>query len=70
MLFDDMKEKINNEKLAEAFRERLINNAGFKVVPTPIAMKNTTGAIVYYLYFASQVDVAGKIVKDIFKSYN
>jgi hypothetical protein len=29
-------------------------------------MRNSQGAVVYYLYFASQKDVANKIVKDIF----
>ena len=70
MLFEDMKGKTDNETLAEAFRKRLINDAGFKIVPKPIALKNTTGATLYYLYFASQANVAGKIVGDIFKSHN
>jgi len=70
MLFEQFKEKVDNKTLAEAFAKRLKNVAGFKVVPEPIAMKNSVGAIVYYLFFASQVEVAGKIVKDIFKDYN
>ncbi|MFH1352107.1 MAG: three-Cys-motif partner protein TcmP [bacterium] len=68
-LFEELKEKINNKNLAEKFRERLIKVAGFKIVPQPIAMKNSTGSIIYYLFFASQEQVAGRIVKDIFKSY-
>jgi len=32
-------------------------------------MRNDQGAIVYYLFFASQVDVAEKIVTGIFDKY-
>jgi len=32
-------------------------------------MRNEQGAIVYYLFFASQVDVADRIVTDIFEKY-
>lgn len=32
-------------------------------------MRNTMGAIVYYLYFASQKPVAQNIVTDIFNKY-
>jgi hypothetical protein len=62
-------EKETNEVIAEAFRQRLIQVAGFKRVPKPIPMRNKTGAIVYYLFFASQVDVAERIVIDIFDRY-
>jgi len=62
-------EKTTNEQIAKAFRQRLINVAGFKHVPRPIAMRNTQNAIVYYLFFASQKPVAENIVKDIFKKY-
>lgn len=62
-------EKEDNATLAKAFRQRLKEIAGFKRVPEPIPMRNQKGAIVYYLYFASQVDVAENIVLDIFNSY-
>jgi three-Cys-motif partner protein len=62
-------EKESNEAVAEAFRKRLLNVAKFKNVPDPIPMRNTKGAIVYYLFFASQADVAEKIVTDIFTKY-
>jgi len=42
---------------------------GFKRVPEPMPMRNDQGAIVYYLFFASQVDVAEKIVTGIFDKY-
>jgi hypothetical protein len=38
-------------------------------VPEPLAMRNTNNAVVYYLFFASQKDVAQKIVQDIFARY-
>lgn len=62
-------EKESNDVVAEGFRQRLMKVAGFKRVPEPVPMRNTRGAIVYYLYFASQVDVPEKIVKDIFEKY-
>ncbi|MGD0566807.1 MAG: three-Cys-motif partner protein TcmP [Candidatus Sulfotelmatobacter sp.] len=51
-------EKESNDSVAEAFRQRLLNVAGFKRVPNPIPMRNSGGATVYYLFFASQVGVA------------
>jgi three-Cys-motif partner protein len=62
-------EKTTNLALSEAFRQRLQSVASFDYVPKPIAMKNTKGAVVYYLYFASQKPVASKIVKDIFDKH-
>jgi three-Cys-motif partner protein len=62
-------EKESNETIVEGFRQRLSKVAGFKRVPSPIPMRNDRGATVYYLFFASQVDVAEKIVSDIFGKY-
>ena len=62
-------EKMDNYAVAEAFRMRLKKVAGFKYVPEPIPMRNNKGAIVYYLFFASQKPVAENIVKDIFNKY-
>lgn len=59
-------EKAANAEVAEAFRKRLHEEAGFKRVPEPMPMRNSTGAVVYYLYFASQKDVAEKVAVDIF----
>jgi three-Cys-motif partner protein len=67
-LFGSMEEKVSNAEFAESFRQRLIKVAGFKRVPKPLPMRNRN-AIVYYLFFASQVDVAEKIVVDIFNKY-
>jgi three-Cys-motif partner protein len=62
-------EREDNETVAEGFRERLKKIAGFRHVPKPLAMRNTRGAVVYYLFFASQKPVASSIVEDIFKKY-
>jgi three-Cys-motif partner protein len=62
-------EKTSNEAIAEAFRKRLNEVAGFKYVLRPIAMRNSQKAVVYYLYFASQKPVAEEIVRDIFNKY-
>ena len=43
--------------------------AGFDYVPAPMPMRNSKGAVLYYLYFASQKPVASRIVRDIFKKY-
>jgi three-Cys-motif partner protein len=68
-LFGEIEQKTSNEASAEAFRERLKKVAGFQYVPEPVPMKNSTGAVVYYLYFASPNATGGKIVNDIFKKY-
>jgi three-Cys-motif partner protein len=61
--------KQGNDAIVAAFQERLRNVAGFKFVPEPLPMKNSTNAVVYYLFFASQKPVAKRIVDDIFKKY-
>ncbi len=62
-------EKQSNEVIAEAFRKRLEGVAGFARVPQPLPMRNSRGAIVYYLFFASQKNTAENIVLDIFRKY-
>jgi len=68
-LFGDMEEKADADVIVEAFRGRLQHVAGFKHVPSPIPMRNNQGAIVYYLYFASQNQTGAKIATDIFRKY-
>jgi three-Cys-motif partner protein len=68
-LFGFAEEKTSNEDIAKAFQERLKEVAGFLKVPSPLPMYNSKGAVVYYLFFASQKPVAQKIVTDIFKKY-
>jgi three-Cys-motif partner protein len=62
-------EKEENKVIAEAFRERLRNIAQFKHVPEPLPMRNSKGAIVYYLFFASHKPAAEHIISDIFSRY-
>lgn len=62
-------EKVENEVVAEAFRERLQKVARFAHVPKPLPIRNSKGVIVYYLFFASQKPVAENIIKDIFDKY-
>ena len=68
-LFDIIEEKATNEVIAEAFRERLERVACFRYVPMPMPMRNTKGAIVYYLFFASPNKTGAKIINDIFAKY-
>lgn len=67
--FPDMEEKAPNKEIAEAFRKRLKNVAGFNCVPEPIPMRNSKGAVVYYLFFASPNKTGEKIVRYIFDKY-
>ena len=62
-------EKVSNEEFAEAFRQRLETNAGFKYVPAPMPMKTRSNSTIYYLYFASQKPAAAHIVDYIFDKY-
>jgi three-Cys-motif partner protein len=62
-------EKEPNQTVAEAFLHRLKEAAGFNRVPLPLPMRNSKGAIVYYVFFASQKGTAENIVHDIFEKY-
>ncbi len=62
-------EKQPNEVIAAAFQDRLRNKAGFKHVSEPMPMRNSKGAVVDYLFFASAKPVAKEIVEAIFKKY-
>jgi three-Cys-motif partner protein len=68
-LFGSHEEKTSNDEIAEAYRQRLKNGAGFKFVPKPMPMRNSSGAIIYYLFFASHNATAGRIVEEIFERY-
>jgi len=61
--------KQGNEAIIGAFCERLRDVAGFKFVLPPLPMKNSHNAVVYYLCFASQKDVANRIITSIFDRY-
>jgi three-Cys-motif partner protein len=62
-------EKEPNEVVAEAFRQRLKDAAGFNLVPEPLPMRNSIGAIVYYLFFASQNETAARIARVLFNRH-
>jgi len=68
-LFESVSQKVSNERFAEAFRRRLQEKAGFRFVPNPMPMRNKTGAVIYYLYFASQNAAGKNVVSDIFNKY-
>jgi three-Cys-motif partner protein len=68
-LFGEHEEKTSNEDVAEAYRKRLKDVAKFKYVPKPLPMRNSSGAIIYYLFFASANATGAEIVEDIFDSY-
>lgn len=67
--FFGFEEKTANETMVEAFRRRMREVAGFAHVSDGMPMRNSTGATVYYLLFASQKPVAKKIVSAIFKKH-
>jgi three-Cys-motif partner protein len=67
-LFGGSEHKVSNERVVAEYRERLIE-AGFKYVPQPIPMRNSKGATVYYLFFASPSKTGANIVEDIFSKY-
>ena len=69
-LFSEHEEKVSNTEIARGFCQHLRKDARFSYVPDPLPMRNGTGAVVYYLVFASRKPVAEKIVRDIFAKYH
>jgi len=61
--------KQGNEEIVAAFRKRLKKVAGFGFVAEPLPMRNSTNAVVYYLFLASPKSVAEKIINGIFSKY-
>jgi len=71
-LFDqDAQVKLSdsNAKVAEAYRARMIEVAGFQFVPEPLPFLNEQGATIYNLFFASPNKTGHDIVVDIFEKY-
>jgi three-Cys-motif partner protein len=68
-LFEDIAKKNSNKKISASYQKRLKEIAGFEFVPDPMPMRNSKGAIIYYLFFASHNKIGGKIVKQIFNKY-
>lgn len=69
MLFKEFEEKVDNDTMVEAYRKRIKDIAGFKYVPKPLPMKNSTGATIYYLIFATHNETGKKIMSHIFNNY-
>ncbi len=68
-MFSTPIEKQSNDAVVAAFQNRLEKVAGFEFVPEPLPMRNSTNAVVYYLFFASQKPIAQRIITDIFSKY-
>ena len=68
-LFGDIEEKTGIEPIVKAYQDRLQKVAGFAYVPDPIPMRNSKGAIIYYLFFASPKESGARIVNWIFDKY-
>lgn len=66
---EQIKVESANEKIAEAYRKRLIDVAGFAYAPQPLRFVNSLGATIYYLFFASPNKTGDKIVEDIFTKH-
>jgi three-Cys-motif partner protein len=62
-------EKQSNEAVVAGFRDRLKKVAGFRYVAEPAPMRNSNGAVVYYLFFAAQEPEASDIVTSILNRY-
>ena len=60
-------EKLGNEEVVMAFRDRLRKVAGFDYVPDPLPMKNNRRSDIYYLFFASHHPKGDEIAKAIFR---
>ena len=58
-------EVADNDAIVAAFRKRLKEVAGFKYVPEPVAMRNSKGPIVYYLFFAGPNSTGDKIARHV-----
>lgn len=61
--------KVGNETIIKAYKERLMNIAGFEFVPEPIPLRNSKKSIMYYLFFASHNRTGYKIAESIFNKY-
>lgn len=61
--------KQDNTDLVNAYCERLSAVAGFGFVATPLPMRNSINAVVYYLIFAGPNKTGWKIVQEIYRKY-
>lgn len=61
--------KQENRDLVNTYCSRLCDVAGFGFVADPLPMRNSKGAVVYYLIFAGPNATGSKIVHDIYRKY-
>ena len=69
MLGEDRELKGSPTAIINAFKQRLVDKAGFEYVAEPIPMRTPSGAIVYWLFFASNNSTALKIAEQVFKKH-
>ncbi len=68
-LFGDVDVRTEPAAVPEAFRKRLRQVAGFRHVPQPLPMRNSVGAIVYYLFFASHSSAGRRVAEYLLRKY-
>jgi hypothetical protein len=66
---EEVKVEDANEKIAEAYRKRLLDVGGFSCAPRPLRFVNSQGATIYYLFFASPKQTGENIVEYIFEKH-
>jgi three-Cys-motif partner protein len=66
---EEVKVEDANEKIAEAYRKRLLDVGAFSYAPRPLRFVNSQGATIYYLFFASPKQTGENIVEYIFEKY-
>jgi three-Cys-motif partner protein len=66
---DETQRKLSNRTVVDGYCLRVRTCAGFPHVARPLPMRNSRGAEVYYLVFASQNADAVRIANDIFRKY-
>lgn len=66
LLGEEWRSKVNNETIVEAYRERLVNVAGFKAASLAIPMRNKPGNVIYYLIFATcNAKTGARVINDV-----
>jgi three-Cys-motif partner protein len=68
-LFGPQTVKTDFREIIKGYSQRLTAIARFSYIADPLPMRNSKGAVVYYLFFASCNQTAHKIIRDIFAKY-
>ena len=69
MFGDTVLRKGEPDRIVRAFKKRLHDQGGFRHVPEPIAMRNSTGNVVYWLFFASNNETGARIASSVFRKH-